>query len=339
AAGFLRLGYRFNQQWRVELEGGYRPGDINKAVGPKTLFPGDVKAMDSAIVNASNTPFSSPGGHINQTSLMFNLIRDFASDYRFHPYVGIGAGMDSISGSVNGALSRSGQAISLKTSKVVPAVQGMFGFAYALSPKLSLDVGYRLMAVSKSSYNSTLAAGAFPAPGNFKGDFTNQTISVGLRYTLGTPPAPPPPPAPAYTPPPPPAPAPAPTPPVAVTPAPPMAAPAATSSRQFVVYFRFNRSSLTKDAQAVIHSAADYANTGKASKVVVVGYTDTSGSRAYNMKLSERRARSTAKALVADGVPKSVMSLDWKGEDNLAVPTKDGVKEPANRRSTIDVMF
>ncbi|MDP2116432.1 MAG: cell envelope biogenesis protein OmpA, partial [Brevundimonas sp.] len=25
-AGFARLGYRFDQSWRVELEGGYRPG-------------------------------------------------------------------------------------------------------------------------------------------------------------------------------------------------------------------------------------------------------------------------------------------------------------------------
>ena len=37
-AGFVRLGYRFNPNWRVELEGGYRPGDIESAIGfPRTL--------------------------------------------------------------------------------------------------------------------------------------------------------------------------------------------------------------------------------------------------------------------------------------------------------------
>src|SRR5690606_37769055 len=33
-AGFARLGYRFTPNWRVELEGGYRPGEIGEmAVG------------------------------------------------------------------------------------------------------------------------------------------------------------------------------------------------------------------------------------------------------------------------------------------------------------------
>ena len=27
-AGFARLGYRFTPNWRVELEGGYRPGEV-----------------------------------------------------------------------------------------------------------------------------------------------------------------------------------------------------------------------------------------------------------------------------------------------------------------------
>ncbi len=34
-AAFARLGYRFNPNWRVELEGGYRSGDI----GPCAPFP------------------------------------------------------------------------------------------------------------------------------------------------------------------------------------------------------------------------------------------------------------------------------------------------------------
>jgi len=89
----------------------------------------------------------------------------------------------------------------------------------------------------------------------------------------------------------------------------------------------------------VVQAAADYTKTGPVSKVMVTGYTDTSGSAAYNMKLSERRAKSTAKALAAAGVDKSKLSLDWKGKTHLAVPTADHVKEPANRRSTIDIQF
>src|SRR5690606_36804523 len=29
-AGFARLGYRFTENWRVELEGGYRPGELGE---------------------------------------------------------------------------------------------------------------------------------------------------------------------------------------------------------------------------------------------------------------------------------------------------------------------
>ena len=365
-AGLARLGYRFSQKWRVEAELGYRPGTVDRLVGPRTYFPGDdttVKAPDSAICGTVTlTSCSGPHGHMNQTSLMANVIRDFAPDYRFHPFIGIGIGLVNADTSASGIISRTGQSISLSGNKVQPAVQGLLGFAYAVSPRTSLEFGYRLMGVNKMKYTSTVSALPAPsnnvnpndtrarfaeafnstninAPGDFSGTYSNQTVTVGLRYTFGTPPAPPPPPAPM-------APMMAPPPPPPVTPAPPPAAPVAqavapSAEKVFTVYFRFDRSNLTKDAQAVVQAAADYTKQGPGpvSKVLVTGYTDTSGSAAYNMKLSERRAKSTAKALAVAGVDKSKLSLDWKGKTNLAVPTADGVKEPANRRSTIDIQF
>ncbi len=372
--GFARLGYRFNDKWRIELEGGYRPGTIDKAVGPRTYFPGDdttLKAPDSAICGTvTATACSDPHGHLNQTSLMVNAVRDLMADYRFHPFIGAGIGLDSVSTSTGGVISRTGQNITIKGNKVEPAIQGLLGVAYAMSDRLSFEVGYRLMFVGKMKYNSSVSAlptggtssttannasslarmnaavnnAAVNAPGGFSGDFTNQSLTIGLRYTFGHAAAPPPPPAPPAPPPPPPAPPPIPLPPV--PPVPPAAVdnsaavtPPAPAAKTFVVYFRFNHSSLTADAKAVVQAAADYATGNKASKVAVVGYTDTSGSKAYNLKLSARRARSTAKALVADGVDKKTVTLDWKGENDLAVPTKDGVREPANRRATIDVAF
>jgi outer membrane protein OmpA-like peptidoglycan-associated protein len=35
----------------------------------------------------------------------------------------------------------------------------------------------------------------------------------------------------------------------------------------------------------------------------------------------------------------SALSVDWKGETMPAVATGDSVKEPLNRRSTIDINF
>jgi outer membrane protein OmpA-like peptidoglycan-associated protein len=70
---------------------------------------------------------------------------------------------------------------------------------------------------------------------------------------------------------------------------------------------------------------------------VVIGYTDSSGSTRYNVRLSERRAKAVADALVGLGVPAGSLQVDWRGESELAVQTGDGVKEPLNRRATITI--
>ncbi len=105
------------------------------------------------------------------------------------------------------------------------------------------------------------------------------------------------------------------------------------------MYFPFDQAVLTSDAQAVVQAAADYAKAGNAARVVVVGHADTSGSAAYNIRLSERRAKAVADALAGQGVDGTKLAVDWKGESAPAVATGDGVKEPLNRRSTIDVAF
>jgi outer membrane protein OmpA-like peptidoglycan-associated protein len=96
---------------------------------------------------------------------------------------------------------------------------------------------------------------------------------------------------------------------------------------------------ITPEAQAVLQDAAKYATDGKAKKEIVIGYTDTSGSVKYNLRLSERRAKATADSLVALGVAQDTLDVSWKGKTDLAVPTADGVKEPLNRRATIHLDF
>jgi outer membrane protein OmpA-like peptidoglycan-associated protein len=60
---------------------------------------------------------------------------------------------------------------------------------------------------------------------------------------------------------------------------------------------------------------------------------------AYNLKLSERRAKTVADAMAGLGVDASKMAVDWKGKSQPAVATGDGVKEPLNRRATVDITF
>ena len=113
----------------------------------------------------------------------------------------------------------------------------------------------------------------------------------------------------------------------------------AYEAKEFIVYFPFDQYVLTPEASSVISQAADYAKAGNATRIVVVGHTDTSGSAAYNVRLSERRAKATADALVGAGVNQTALAVDWKGETMPAVATGDGVKEPLNRRATIDINF
>ncbi len=110
-------------------------------------------------------------------------------------------------------------------------------------------------------------------------------------------------------------------------------------AREFVVYFDWDRSDLTAEARSIITQAANHAKSGTPTRILVVGHTDSSGSAAYNLGLSNRRARTVADALVAQGVNGGVISLDGRGETQLARPTADGVREPLNRRATININF
>ena len=103
------------------------------------------------------------------------------------------------------------------------------------------------------------------------------------------------------------------------------------------VYFDFDRATLDQEAIATVEAAAaEYAETG-AMSVSIVGHTDTVGSRAYNEALSRRRAEAVAAALAERGVPRDELVLAWRGERDLAVETRDGVREPLNRRAEISL--
>ena len=84
------------------------------------------------------------------------------------------------------------------------------------------------------------------------------------------------------------------------------------------------------DAQA----AEEFKRSGQA-RIIATGYTDLSGSAAYNQRLSERRADTVKQELIRLGVPAAAITAVGRGESNPLVPTKDGVREPQNRRVEI----
>ncbi len=304
-AAFARLGYRFNPNWRAELEGGYRSGDI-----------GRVRAVSGTQGLCNLTPATgpchSPEGDIESMTLMANVIYDFGAEFwGVRPFVGAGLGVNRVSTDTIGRL-RANPTVTLAAddSSTKVALQGIAGLAWALGERTNIDLTYRYLS-SEAQFDSVSSAA--PQYGSWAGDYDqSHTVTLGLRYAFGAEEAPPPPP-----PPPPPAPV----------------------ARQFVVYFDWDRSDLTAEAQSVISQAASYAKSGNPTRVLVVGHADTSGSAAYNVGLSNRRARTVADALVAQGVNGGVVSLDGKGETAPAKATGDGVREPLNRRATIDINF
>ncbi|MEQ1756501.1 MAG: OmpA family protein, partial [Micropepsaceae bacterium] len=106
---------------------------------------------------------------------------------------------------------------------------------------------------------------------------------------------------------------------------------------QFVVFFGFNKSNISAEAQQVITDAAATAKEKGSASIVIVGHTDSSGSDSYNDALSLRRSTAVMGSLVALGISEDKITSTGKGETELLVQTGDGVKEPQNRRATIDL--
>jgi OOP family OmpA-OmpF porin len=140
--------------------------------------------------------------------------------------------------------------------------------------------------------------------------FTLNEGLLGVNYHFNAPP--PPPPAPMAAP-----------------------APAPAAPRVFIVFFDWDKDTITPEGQQIIAQAADAYKAGAPVQIQVTGYTDRSGSPGYNQRLSERRANNVARAMAALGVPKDQMIVAGRGENDNRVPTAPGVREPQNRRVEI----
>jgi len=119
----------------------------------------------------------------------------------------------------------------------------------------------------------------------------------------------------------------------AVTPPPPT--PTVAPVRSYLVFFDWDRADLTTRAREIVAAAAEASTHVQTTRIEVSGYTDLSGTPAYNQKLSIRRAETVEKELIHDGVAASEIAIHGYGESNPLVPTAPGVREPQNRRVEI----
>ena len=117
--------------------------------------------------------------------------------------------------------------------------------------------------------------------------------------------------------------------------APPPPPPPAVAPPSFMVFFDWDRSNLSQQALNTIKQAADAFKQKGNARITATGHTDTSGPEAYNKALSLRRASAVKDALVREGVPTQVIAVVGMGEKGLLVQTREGVREPQNRRVEI----
>ena len=159
AAGGV-IGYDFIGP-RVELEGMFRQNNAN------------------VNFTAGGTGFGGFGVNIQQTSVMANVLYDFAQG-SFTPYIGAGAGVAFINASAFGVPSNTPQF----------AYQGMLGLAYRIDSNWRVNLEGRYFGTTT------------PQVGGGSG-FQNNNFSLlaGIQYKFGSSPPPPPPPAPAVAPP------------------------------------------------------------------------------------------------------------------------------------------
>ena len=236
-------------------------------------------------------------GDLTEYSAMINVIYDVPLTDKLDLNIGVGAGAD------HARFKEAG----FKDGDTRFAVQGIVGLSYAVSKRLDLTLTYRYLNVNEPTFKD---AGSIA---QFGDDVQKHTVSIGLRYDLdadeeAAPPAPPPPPP------------------------PPPAAP-----KQFIIYFGFDKCDISAEADAVLADAAATAKSTGSASISIVGHTDSSGSDAYNQKLSNCRATAAKTNLVGKGIAEGSIKTSGRGETELLVKTGDGVKEPQNRRATIDL--
>jgi len=254
----------------------------------------------------------SGSGSESALSLMVNGVYDFMPTSSWHPFVGVGVG----GADVRADSVKRGGAPDYSGDNWQFAYQGFAGIGYDIAPNWVVKAQYRYFATLDS--NVTIAGSTT----SHNLGYQDHAGLLGVTYKFNTPKPQVAEAAPAPMPMPMPAPA-------------PVAKPAPAPMKNFLVFFDFDKANITPEAAKIITQAAAAAKNPGITRVALTGHTDLAGSDKYNMALSLKRADAVKDSLVRQGVPANEITVVAKGKSDPLVPTKDGVREPQNRRVEI----
>ena len=157
--GLAALGYRWSPNLRTELEASGRVAKV-------TTFNGAAPWVGKQFDN----------------SIMVNAFYDVDLGGRFTPYVGLGVGMTQLIWADNFRVPTQATPTVYDGDDVEAGWQAIVGASYAVTPKISLALDYRL----KGSFGDYKFAGS--VAGRNISDFNYRTRSVfgSVRYSLGS---------------------------------------------------------------------------------------------------------------------------------------------------------
>ena len=135
-----------------------------------------------------------------------------------------------------------------------------------------------------------------------------------------------------------PAPAPAPAPVVSPAPAPAPAPVASKVTYAADAFFDFDKDVLKPEGKAKLDDLAGKVKGINLEVIIAVGHTDSVGTDAYNQKLSIKRSEAVKAYLVSQGIEKSRVYTEGKGELQPVADNKTAEGRSKNRRVEIEVV-
>jgi outer membrane protein OmpA-like peptidoglycan-associated protein len=105
-----------------------------------------------------------------------------------------------------------------------------------------------------------------------------------------------------------------------------------TGQVQLYITFRVNSADLDIAAAPVLAELRDALMADPSLRLRLVGHTDSTGTRAVNAPLSQRRAESVRQWLVASGIAAARLSAEGKGPDEPIADNASEAGRSLNRR-------
>lgn len=104
------------------------------------------------------------------------------------------------------------------------------------------------------------------------------------------------------------------------------------------VFFDTNKADVKGTSAETLDKLAGIFKEYPKSNILVEGHTDSAGSEEYNLALSQRRAESVTKYLVAQGINPSRFSTKWYGETQPRATNETSEGKAKNRRVELAIV-